>query len=296
MSENQKWRIQKSFQKGIPVTGNCLGYRMVNHQLLIDDEEEQIVQHIFSMYWSGMGKIAIAKKLNEEGVRTRLNKSKWTPASIEVIIRNEKYSGKLVLQKWYISDYIAKKKVKNTGQRPKYIVEDNHDAIISPEDFSKTQVEIKQRAIKYSPKNTKPHHAFSGLIRCGNCGKNYARNLANAGTGYAKPAWACHNSILLGKDTCKATQRIPENILISTTCAVLEIPELDEEVLRSRVKEIIVPCNNTLTYVFTDGSEKTVEWKHRSRRESWTPEMREKARQQTKLRHQRNKEKGVNNG
>ena len=43
-SENQLWRIKKSYEKGIPVTGNCLGYRMVDHQFLIDEEEEQIVR------------------------------------------------------------------------------------------------------------------------------------------------------------------------------------------------------------------------------------------------------------
>ena len=51
-SENQLWRIKKSYEKGIPVTGNCLGYRMVDHQFLVDEEEEQIVLRIFSMYLS----------------------------------------------------------------------------------------------------------------------------------------------------------------------------------------------------------------------------------------------------
>lgn len=288
-SENQKWRIQKSFQQGIPVVGNCLGYRMVKHQLLIEESEEQVVQRIFKMYLSGMGKTAIAKKLNEEGVRTRLNKSKWTPASIEPIIRNEKYCGDLILQKWYISDYIEKKKTRNKGEKPMYRVRDNHDAIITREDFAKTKNEIERRAAKHSPKNIGGHHAFSKLIRCSCCGKKFTRNIGNAGTQYAKPTWACQTAILYGKDFCGATQRIPESILISKTCEVLEIPELDESVLRDRIKEIIVPQNNTLIYIFTDGNEKTVEWKHRSRRESWTPEMKEKARQRTKLWHQQNK-------
>lgn len=85
-SENQKWRIRKKYEKGEPVNGNALGYRLVDGTFWIDEEEEQIVLRIFSMYLSGMGRTAIAKKLNEEGVSTRLGRAKWHPGSILAII------------------------------------------------------------------------------------------------------------------------------------------------------------------------------------------------------------------
>ncbi len=109
-SENQLWRIKKSYEKGIPVTGNCLGYRMVDHQFFVDEEEEQIVLRIFSMYLSGMGPVAIAKKLTEEGVVNRFGEVSWSRTAIMKILRNEKYAGDLKLQKKYIVDYISKKK------------------------------------------------------------------------------------------------------------------------------------------------------------------------------------------
>lgn len=129
-SENQLWRIRKSYEKGIPVTGNCLGYRMVKHQFLIDEDEEQIVLRIFSMYLSGMGTYAIAKQLNAEGIPNR-NGQNWSHYGISHILSNEKYIGDLRLQKWYISDYVRKKKTINHGEKTSYYVKDCHDPIVS---------------------------------------------------------------------------------------------------------------------------------------------------------------------
>ena len=83
-SENQRWRIKKSFEKGIPVAGNCLGYRLVDGQFLVEEEEEQTVLRIFSMYLSGMGCPAIAKTLRKEGVKNRFGNT--NPISVLKIL------------------------------------------------------------------------------------------------------------------------------------------------------------------------------------------------------------------
>lgn len=295
-SENQLWRIRKSYEKGIPVTGNCLGYRMVNHQFLIDEEEEQIVLRIFSMYLSGMGRYAIAKKLNNEGIKTRLGKAKWTASSVEQIIHNEKYCGDLCLQKEFVTDHITKRKVKNQGEKPAYYIRDNHDAILSENQIRAVREEINRRAQKYAhDKDTPRFYPFSRMIFCNRCGKRFTRIMANAGSKYAKPAWECGTFNHYGKEECKASFYIPEHILIEKTCEVLDIAELDETILHECIKKIIVPSKNTLLYVFNEGTEKRVEWQHRSRRESWTPEMKEAARQRAIAQHRKKKE-GDNNG
>ena len=168
-SENQKWRIQKCYEKGIPVTGNCLGYRMVDHQFLIDEEEEQIVLRIFSMYLSGMGKTAIAKRLNAEGIPTRLGTKKWTPNAVYSVIRNEKYQGDLRLGKRFVVDYVSKKEVTNHGERPSYYVKNNHDPILSSDTFDCVQREIKRRAEHYKGNTAQfakqePNSLYSGKL------------------------------------------------------------------------------------------------------------------------------------
>lgn len=296
-SENQLWRIRKSYEKGIPVTGNCLGYRMVDHQFLIDEDEEQIVLRIFSMYLSGMGLTAIAKKLNQEKVPTRIPNTRWSVFGISEILRNEKYCGDLRLQKKYTVDHISKKTVRNSGGRPSYYVTDAHDPIIDKATFQQVREEIEKRAKRFSTTKEGSHYPFTHLIRCGICHSYFNRGKNAAGTKYQRTTWTCWTYNRFGKEMCNS-QRIPEATLIEKTCEMLNIPKLDETVLRERVKEIIVPEKNVLVFVFKDGTEKRAEWQHHSRRESWTPEMKEAARQRAIAQHQarKGKDKEDNNG
>lgn len=295
-SENQLWRIKKSYEKGIPVTGNCLGYRMVDHQFLIDEEEEQIVRSIFSMYLSGMGCIAIAKALTKEGVKT-LRSKEWHAETVSRILRNEKYCGDLVLQKKYRTDHLSKKTVLNKGEKPMYEVVDAHDPIISREIFAAVQEELKKRNEKFAPKNAPAHHIFSGIIRCGRCNRLYCHVTSAPKTPYEKSNWICGRNKQYGKETCDAGWKIPEDILMEKSCEVLGIEHFDEALLRESVQTIIVKDKNILLFYLKDGTEKSVEWHHRSRRESWTPEMKELARQKTlSLNKVKQQERGNQNG
>ena len=68
----------------------------------------------------------------------------------------------------------------------------------------------------------------------------------------------------------------------SIAAAVAEALGLDAwqpDVFRNQVDHIIATGPNTLEVHMKDGTVQTVEWKDRSRRDSWTPEMKEKARQ-----------------
>ena len=82
-----------------------------------------------------------------------------------------------------------------------------------------------------------------------------------------------------GKKYCPTAKQIPENTLISACCDVLEIPKFDAEQFAEQIEQIQIPAPNELQFCFSDGTEQTVSWKDRSRSESWTAEMREKARQ-----------------
>lgn len=121
---------------------------------------------------------------------------------------------------------------------------------------------------------------FSGLIKCALCGSSYCRHNNGAGK-YKHFIWTCRRYAELGKEICSA-QAIREDILISKTREVLgldEETELNREIITERIAEIIVPAPYQLIYRLKDGTEAEVEWQYKSRRESWTPEMREAARQ-----------------
>ena len=138
-------------------------------------------------------------------------------------------------------------------------------------------------------KNPRQQYLFSGLIRCGKCGKNYRHRIYAHGTKYQRSIWICTTFDIYGKEVC-SSQRISEEVLIDKTREVLGVDEITETVLRENLDYILVPEKHTLVYVFKDGTEKRVEWQFRSRRESWTPEMKEDARQRAILYHEATKE------
>ncbi|NBI87897.1 recombinase family protein, partial [Lachnospiraceae bacterium] len=84
-------------------------------------------------------------------------------------------------------------------------------------------------------------------------------------------------------------QQIPENILITKTAEILGVTGFDRETLMEQIKEILVPKHYCLVYVFHDWRTKEVTWQHKSRRESWTDEMRQKARENARRQAERRK-------
>jgi DNA invertase Pin-like site-specific DNA recombinase len=274
-SENMKWRIRKMFEQGRPNTGNMLGYRLFHGTLYVIPEEAEIVKMIFADYLSGMGRNAIMRKLNNMGIPAS-GGGKWGESTLHRILRNEKYAGDMLLQKTYRLDHISKKTIINRGERPMYHVEDSHEAIIDKETFAAVQREIERRAKKCKPQ-TRKHYPFTSLLRCGQCGKCYRRRIAAAGSKYEKPVWMCATFNAHGKSAC-SSQQIPENILIAKTIEILGVAKLTEEVLKQQIFEIQMPQHSQLVYVFKDGHVAVAEWQNPSRRESWTEEMKQVAR------------------
>jgi len=270
VSENCKWRIRKDFKEGRPTFTRLLGYELVDGKFEIVPGEAELVRQVFADYLSGMGILAIRKKLLAEGVGISLT-------GLSKVLRNEKYAGDLLLQKTFIADHLTKKKRVNTGQLPMYLVEDAHEAIIPRAQFDAVQAEMARRAARFQACAHPPiTYDLSGKIRCGICGGGYRRKHAAAGSKYEKIVWICKTFNTLGRAHCTA-QQIPDNILRA---------KLGDAGGLEGLREILVPGPNRLTFHYNDGRRVELAWQHPSRRESWTPEMREQARQNALRGHQ----------
>ena len=156
---------------------------------------------------------------------------------------------------------------------PKYHVENTHAPNIDIDTFNKVQHLIAEKQ-----KNTKVRTArdektlYRGMLVCDKCGKDYNRRITKN-----KAYWICSTYNFYGKESCPSKQ-IPEDILNEIVKSTLNLSSLNYETVNERLTNIIVQDKQVKLSLKT-GQEVTVPWAYQSRRASWTPEMREKARQ-----------------
>lgn len=109
------------------------GYTVAEGGLSVVEEEALTASRIFAMYRDGSTYDLIAYTLNREGKRTRTG-SIWTVYNIRNILRNPVYAGYL---RW-----------------EELIIPHDHEALVSVEDFNKTQVLISSRVRDKSRRRT----------------------------------------------------------------------------------------------------------------------------------------------
>lgn len=223
ISKNVSWGIEKSFKEGKVkyVMDKTLGYRMgEDGKPYIIEEEAEIVRRIYRMFLDGLSMQRIADIMQEECVARRSGCTTWNRSNVNYILKNEKYAGDAILQKSYTIDCITHKRVKNNGEKNKYILHDCHPAIIDRDTYNRTQQEltrrctIKQRSDKavtaqgrYASK-----YALTDIMICGECGTPYRRVVWNS-HGKKLPVWRCINRLDHGNRYCKHSPSLNEEHL-----------------------------------------------------------------------------------
>lgn len=161
------------------------------NKLVIDEYAAKIVKNIFTWKLDGMSNLAIAKRLNENGIFSPLEYkkshgehyatgfhvgivSKWSAVAVKRILTNEIYTGTMVQGKREKVNY----KVDKILEKPEsewFKVEGTHEAIVSKEDYQNVQrlLKVDTRAGKGKEKA----HIFSGLLFCGDCKEPMVRRM-----------------------------------------------------------------------------------------------------------------------
>lgn len=273
VSENCKWHYRKRFSEGhLAGTHFLYGYRIERGRIQINPEQAAIVRSIYSDYISGIGITDIMRRLNRDGIPTYRG-FKWTQPQIQAILANEKYAGNALLQKTFIADHISKVKKRNQGECDKFYVTETHPPIVDEVTFEKAKsIRERNRMKNNISKETPPKYPYTSKIRCQKCGAKYKRVKVRLGF-----SWCCSSYIRFGKSVCQS-KKIPEITLMAITAEVLGLESFDPDVFSARIDEIIVPEVNTLVFQIKNGDRVLRDWQDRSRRESWTKEMRQAAR------------------
>lgn len=224
ISANVRWGKRQAMKEGkVSVNFEKLyGYCVdESGQPQIDPVKGEAVRVIYEQYLRGASLRMIKEHLEEKQYPSPSRGGNWNIGQIRYILSNEKYCGDVLMQKTFIKDCLSKKAVKNTGQLPMYLVQNNHPAIVSRADFQTVQAELARRNASKSP-STKgaptgrasyaSKYALSERLICGECGTLY-RRCTWTYRGEKRVVWRCVSRLDYGTKYCHNSPTMRESSL-----------------------------------------------------------------------------------
>ncbi|HZP57524.1 MAG TPA: recombinase family protein, partial [Dehalococcoidia bacterium] len=150
LSDRVRAAMRRKAVKGEVLGRPPYGYKVGGRRRLeLVPEEAVVVRYIFRLYLhENMGIRLIARRLNEEGLKTRRG-GNWSMVSIRDILRNRVYLG--------------------TYSRFGVRVPGSHTPLVSSDDFNVVQDRLNARRTSYAPR-VASQFLLSGLAHCGYCG------------------------------------------------------------------------------------------------------------------------------
>ena len=210
---------------------------------VIVPEQAEIVRFIYDRYLAGDTTREIKAALEAQGAPTVSGKGVWMASHIRSILTNEKYCGDVLLQKTFIQDCISKKVIPNTGQLPKYLIQNHHEGIVSRETFDAVQLEMARRNAKVgATRKSTPtgrgkysgKYVLSNLLFCGECGTAYRRCVWTQ-HGIKRPVWRCVSRLDYGKKFCTHSPTLDEEPLQQAILAAVNAVMADHDALTQQL-------------------------------------------------------------
>lgn len=199
ISENVAWGIRTRFQRGKMHmnTKRFLGYdKGKEEQLVINESQAVIVRRIYDEFLDGYSPDIIAARLNADGVPGVCGEPRWKNSTVYGVLRNEKYKGDALLQKYVTDDFLNGHTIVNDGRVTQYYVKGSHEAIIPAERWEIVQLELKRRqdfkekhGLRTLGRYT-DEQPFSNRVFCGVCGALFWRRTWYRLAGEVK-IWHC---------------------------------------------------------------------------------------------------------
>ena len=127
--------LRKGFQDGSSKMAKrkCYGYDInPDGELTVNPDEVKVVYWIFEQYLAGDSLGKIATGLKRQGILSPTGKPRWNWEAIDKLLSNEKYTGRVLLQKTVSTGAVQ---IENDGLMERYLYTDAREAIISDEIF-----------------------------------------------------------------------------------------------------------------------------------------------------------------
>lgn len=190
-------------------------------QVVVVEEAAETVRYIFSLYLSGHGMKAIARQLNDEKRKTPAQiqlellrkrqphtrdhirkKNIWDSTMVSRILQDEIYTGTLICHKSERNK--INKTFRFTEPEEQFRHEDFLPAIVTKEMWQEVQNLIEQRkAVRVRAGTGHPILRYSGLLRCGDCGRTFVGKRIKLKSG-ERVEYICDTYLRYGKEHCSS--------------------------------------------------------------------------------------------
>lgn len=255
LSQNVKWAIRRRYAEGGTNSFWIYGYTWTPDGFTINETEAGVVRLLFHNYLEGISPEKTATWLNEHGHRSR-GGGLFYGSVMRRMLENERYKGCQMLQKTFSTKISHWNNTINTGQLPKYWVEDALPAIITPEVFDQVQAEIaRRRAIGPAGTPSKNTGCFTGKITCPACGCNYQRKTRARKRLPAYRFWRCWNTCRGNGNPCGG-HNLREEMLQNLMVDLLGLDAFDEQAVMENL-HLIEAHPDRLVIHLADGTATT---------------------------------------
>lgn len=155
-----------------------------------------IVKEVFNLAEQGLGLKAIARRINENGYKTKRGRL-FSTNGIKQILDNPMYIGKIRFNQ--VEDWNEKRR---RGKNENFILADGeHEPIITQEQWDKVQNIRQKRSVK--PSRSLEPYILSGLLKCPVCGHGMVPSRSKGAAGQTYRYYTCGQYHNKGKEACR---------------------------------------------------------------------------------------------
>lgn len=205
-------------------------------KLLIDPPAAQVVRRIYGLFDSGMGKISIARLLNQSAIpcpsvykqqmglkysngRRLQSTSYWTYATVNRLLRNPVYAGDMAQARSVRPTMHAR--ARSVRKEDWVLVRSTHEAIIPRDQWDRVQRLLDKRG--RAPDLSQNISLFAGFLKCGDCGRAMAKTERRY-NGQRCITYSCGSYKRYGSGVCtphSIRQEVLEQLILADLNAVI---------------------------------------------------------------------------
>ena len=263
ISANVRWGKRQAMKEGKASVNfkKLYGYYLDDEgNPQVNSDQAEAIRSIYDQYLQGASLRMIKLSLEGKAVPNPAGGAKWDISQIRSILGNEKYCGDVLMQKTFTQDCINKKVIKNTGQLPMYLIQNNHPAIVSREIYQAVQAEKTRRSASASPSKKMSStgrscyaskFALSERLVCGECGTLYRRCTWKR-NGKTRIVWRCVSRLDYGAKYCHQSPTMDEEPLqwaiMTAINSVMDSKEtICRQITEAAVEETGILPDSTMT-------------------------------------------------